>query len=440
MRKLFVVLCLVSLPLAAQSIDARIDRELPSLIRTYQGLHAAPELSMQEQKTSALLAGRLRELGYEVTERVGRYQDANATCYGVVAVMKNGAGPVVMLRTDMDALPVAEQTGLPYASSVNAIPASDDATAAPTSVMHACGHDLHMTALMGTAKLLADMKSQWHGTVVLIGQPAEEIVKGAQAMLNDGLYERFPKPAYVLAVHDSATIEAGKVGFTPGYALAASDSVGITVRGVSGHGASPQSTKDPIVVASEIVLALQTIVSRENNPLDPVVVTVGSIHGGTKSNIIPDEVKLALTVRTYKPEVRKRVLASIERIARGMAMAAGIPDDRAPVVTILSGSTPATYNDPALTRRVAAAVGRVVGEKNVVEVDPIMASEDFSRYSLDRTLPAVMMNVGAADPAKIAGGAALPSLHSSKFAPTPVDLVLRRAIETEVAMVVELLR
>lgn len=440
MRKLFMLLGLVSLPLAGQSIDARIDRELPSLMQTYQALHAAPELSMQEQKTSALVASRLRELGYEVTERVGKYQDASVPCYGVVAVMKNGPGPVVMLRTDMDALPVAEQTGLPYASRVRAVPASDDATGSQTSVMHACGHDLHMTALMGTAKLLSDMKSQWHGTVVLIGQPAEEIVKGAEAMLRDGLYERFPKPDYALAVHDSATIEAGKVAFTPGYALAASDSVGITVRGVSGHGASPQSTKDPIVVASEIVLALQTIVSRENNPLDPVVVTVGSIHGGTKSNIIPDEVRLALTVRTYKPEVRKRVLASIERIAKGIAMAAGIPDDLAPVVTILSGSTPATYNDPALTRRVAAAVGRVVGEKNVVEADPIMASEDFSRYSLDRTLPAVMLNVGAADPAKIASGAPLPSLHSSKFAPTPVDLVLRRAIETEVAMVVELLK
>ncbi len=440
MRKLFIVICIAALPAAAQSIDERIDRELPSLIKTYQSLHAAPELSMQEQKTSALLAGRLRELGYDVTERVGKYQEPGVTCYGVVAVMRNGAGPVVLLRTDMDALPVVEQTGLPYASTVRATPASDDATSAETGVAHACGHDLHMTALMGTAKLLADMKSQWHGTIVLIGQPAEEIVKGAEAMLRDGLYERFPKPTYALAVHDSSTIEAGKVGFTPGYALAAADTVSITVRGVSGHGAFPQSTKDPIVVASEIVLALQTIVSRENNPLDPVVVTVGSIHGGTKSNIIPDEVKLGLTVRTYKAEVRQRVLASIERIAKGIAFAAGIADDRAPIVTVLAGSVPATYNDPALTRRVAAAVAKVIGEKNVMQADPLMASEDFSRYSLDQTLPAVMLMVGAADPAKIASGAPLPSLHSSKFAPTPVDLVLRRAIETEVAMVTELLR
>ena len=440
MRKVFIVICMAALPAAAQSIDERIDRELPSLIKTYQSLHAAPELSMQEQKTSALVAGRLRDLGYDVTERVGKYQEPGVTCYGVVAMMRNGAGPVVLLRTDMDALPVVEQTGLPYASAVTSKPVSDDATSAETGVMHACGHDLHMTALMGTAKLLADMKSQWHGTVVLIGQPAEEIGKGADAMLRDGLYERFPKPTYVLAVHDSGTIEAGKVGFTSGYALAAADSVSITVRGVGGHGASPQSTKDPIVVASEIVLALQTIVSRENNPLDPVVVTVGSIHGGTKSNIIPDEVKLALTVRTYKPEVRQRVLASIERIAKGIALAAGIADDHAPIVTVLTGSTPATYNDPALTRRVVGAVAKVVGEKNVMQIDPLMVSEDFSRYSLDRTLPAVMLHVGAADPAKIASGAPLPSLHSSKFAPTQVDLVLRRAIETEVAMVTELLR
>ncbi|HEX9164102.1 MAG TPA: amidohydrolase [Thermoanaerobaculia bacterium] len=439
MRRILLAVLFAAVPLSAQTIDERIDRELPSLIKSYQAFHAAPELSMEEQKTSATVASRLRQLGYDVTERFGKYADPNATCYGVVAVMRNGDGPVVLLRTDMDALPVLEQTGLPFASTVTAKPVSDDATAGDSPVMHACGHDLHMTALLGTAKLLADMKSQWHGTVELIGQPAEEVVKGAEAMLNAGLYERFPKPAYALAVHDSATLEAGKVGYAPGFAMAASDTVAITVRGVSGHGASPQSTKDPIVLASQIVLALQTIVSREDNPLDPVVVTVGSIHGGTKSNIIPDEVKLALTVRTYKPEVRQRVLASIERIARGTAIAAGLADDRLPIVTVSQG-TPATYNEPALTRRLATAVAKTVGEKNVVQVDPIMASEDFSRFSLDRTLPAAMINIGAADPAKVASGALLPSLHSSKFAPTPVDLVLRRAIQTEVAMVLELLR
>ncbi len=417
----------MTLSLNAQTLTERIDREIPSLINTYRTLHAAPELSMQEQKTAALVASKLRELGYEVTERVGKYADPSATCYGVVAVMRNGKGPVVLLRTDMDALPVTEQTGLPYAS-------------ANANVMHACGHDLHMTALLGTAKMLADLKSQWHGTVVLIGQPAEEVVKGADAMLRDGLYERFPKPDYALAIHDWAALEAGRIGVRPGYVMANADSLDITVRGISGHGASPQSTKDPVVVAAEIVMALQTIVSRESSPLDPVVITVGSIHGGTKRNIIPDEVKLLLTVRTYKPEVRQRVLSSIERVAKGIAQAAGVPGDRLPIVTHLTDeSTPATYNDPALTGRMSAAVGRIVGEKNLVEVDPVMVSEDFARYSLDRKIPAVLLLVGAADPAKVASGDSLPSLHSSKFAPVPPELVLRRAIEAEVAMVLELL-
>lgn len=429
MRRLALALCSTfAMTISAQTITERIDRELPSLIKTYQTLHAAPELSMQEQKTSMLVAGRLRELGYEVTERVGKYEEAGATCYGVVAVMRNGKGPTVLLRTDMDALPVTEQTGLPYASSV-------------ANVMHACGHDLHMTAFLGAARLIADLKSQWHGTVVLVGQPAEEVVRGAVAMLRDGLYERFPKPNYVVAVHDWSSLEAGKIGVRPGYVMANGDSVDITVRGIGGHGASPQSTKDPVVVASQIVVALQTIVSRESSPLDPVVITVGSIHGGSKRNIIPDEVKLLLTVRTYKADVRERVLSSIARIARGVAMAAGIPDDRAPIVNVLTAeSTPSTYNDPVLTQRMAAAVAKQVGEKNVVEIDPAMVSEDFARYSLDHNIPATLLAIGAADPARVASGAALPSLHSSRFAPTPADLVLRRAIEAEVAMVMELLR
>jgi hippurate hydrolase len=417
----------MTIPMNAQTLSDRIDREIPSLMNTYKGLHAAPELSMQEQKTSATVAGRLRELGYDVTERVGKYAEPDATCYGVVAVMHNGDGPVVLLRTDMDALPISEQTGLAYASNVS-------------NVMHACGHDLHMTALLGAAKILADMKSQWHGTLVLIGQPAEEVVKGAQAMLNAGLYDRFPRPDYALAIHDSAEIEAGKVGIRSGYILSAGDSVDITVRGIGGHGASPQSTKDPIVVASEIVMALQTIVSRERSPLDPVVITVGAFHAGTKRNIIPDEAKLNLTVRTYKADVRERVLASIERMAKGIALAAGIAEDRAPIVTVLTGeSTPSTYNDPALTQRMHAAVAKQIGAANVVEGEPGMASEDFGRFSLDQKIPATMLRVGAADPAKVASGAVLPSLHSSKFAPTPLELVLRRAIETEVSAVLELL-
>jgi amidohydrolase len=427
MRRLALAFSMMTLSLNAQTLTERIDREIPSLLNTYRTLHAAPELSMQEQKTSALVASKLRELGYGVTERVGKYADPSATCYGVVTVMRNGKGPVVLLRTDMDALPVTEQTGLAYAS-------------ANANVMHACGHDLHMTALLGTAKMLADLKSQWHGTVVLIGQPAEEVVKGADAMLRDGLYDRFPKPDYALAIHDWAALEAGKIGVRAGYVMANADSIDITVRGISGHGASPQSTKDPVVVAAEIVMALQTIVSRESSPLDPVVITVGSIHGGTKRNIIPDEVKLYLTVRTYKPEVRQRVRSSIERVAKGIAEAAGVPGDRLPIVTyLIDESTPATFNDPALTRRMSGAVGRQIGEKNLVEVDPAMVSEDFALYSLEQKIPAVLMFIGAADPAKVASGDPLPSLHSSKFAPTPPELVLRRAIEAEVAMALELL-
>src|SRR5512142_2835893 len=387
MRRLALALILMTTTLNAQTLAERIDREIPSLMPTYTALHRAPELSTQEQKTSGVVASRLRELGYDVTERVGKYADPASTCYGVVAVMRNGKGPVVLLRTDMDALPVTEETGLPYAS-------------ANAGVMHACGHDLHMTAFLGTAKILAELKPQWHGTVVLIGQPAEEVVKGAEAMLKDGLYERFPKPDYAIAIHDWPPIEAGKVGMRQGYVMANGDSLDITVRGISGHGASPQSTKDPVVIASEIVMALQTIVSRESSPLDPVVITVGSIHGGTKRNIIPDEVKLALTVRTYKPEVRERVLASIARVAKGIAMAAGVPDDRAPVVTFVAEeSTPATYNDPKLMERLSAALGRQIGAANLVDTDPVMVSEDFARYSLDRKVPAALLLVGAGTPA-----------------------------------------
>lgn len=419
---------LIAASASAQTLEQRIDRELPSLLTTYKTLHASPELSTKEQKTSAFVASKLRELGYEVAERVGRYEEPGETCYGVVAILRNGEGPVVLVRSDMDGLPVNEQTGLPYAS-------------ANPNVMHACGHDMHMTTLLGTAKILADTKSQWRGTVMLIGQPAEEVVRGAKGMLADGLYERFARPNYAIAIHDWAALESGKVGFRSGYVMANSDSVDITVRGVSGHGAAPDKTKDPVVIASEIVVALQTIVSRENSPLDPVVVTVGSIHGGSKRNIIPDEVKLYLTVRTYKPDVRQRVLAAIERIAKGIAQAAGVPADRIPIVEVHQNeAAPATYNDPALTERWASALRRELGAASVVPMDPAMVSEDFGRFSLDGKIPAVMLFIGAADPAKVASGAALPSLHSSVFAPTPVDLVLRTAVRTVVVGVNELLK
>lgn len=424
MRYFVIGLFLASAALG-QSLDDRVRRDLPSLLDTYRKLHAAPELSTQEKHTSAYLASRLRELGFEVTERFGTYTEPELTSYGVVAVMRNGEGPVVLVRTDMDALPVAEQTGLPYAS-------------ANEGVMHACGHDVHMTTLIGTAKLLSDAKSQWRGTLVLIGQPAEELGRGAAAMLRAGLYERFPRPDYAIALHDWAPLAAGKVSYRPGYIMAASDAVDITVRGAGGHGATPERTKDPVVIASQIVIALQSIVSRETSALDPVVITVGSIHGGTKRNIIPDDVTLLLTVRTYKPEVRQRVLAAIERTAKGVAATAGAAQD--PIVTIHAGeATPATYNNPELAERLAAAVRREIGAADVAAGDQVMVSEDFGRFSDGGKIPTAMLFLGAGDPQKIAAGEAVPALHSSKFAPPP-EVTLRTGVRAMTAMVLDLMK
>ncbi|HEV7572258.1 MAG TPA: amidohydrolase [Thermoanaerobaculia bacterium] len=435
MKRIGIVLLFIASSVAAQNLDQMIDREIPSLLTTYKQLHAAPELSMQEKNSSALVASRLKELGYEVTYPVGQYTEPGATCYGVVAIMRNGNGPTLLVRSDMDALPVQEQTGLPYASTVRAKSQTGD----DVPVMHACGHDIHMTTLLGTAKMLAQMKSQWHGTLMLIGQPAEEVVKGADGMLRDRLYERFPKPDYAIALHDNASLPAGQIGYTPGYLMASADSINVTIRGLGGHGASPQSTKDPVVMSAQFINALQTIVSREDSPLDPVVVTVGSIHGGTKRNIIPDEVQLLMTVRTYKPEVRKRVVASIERIARGIAMSAGVPEDRMPLVELLAGeSVDSTYNDPALTERIASALTKGMGAANVIRIDPLMVSEDFGRFGIDRKIPICMINLGAVDPAKIASGQRLPSLHSSGFAPLP-DPTLRGGIKAMTLAVLELL-
>ena len=391
------------------------------MVATYEELHAAPELSGQEEKTAAFFASRLRARGFAVTERVGRYDSPGTTCFGVVGVLKNGDGPVVLLRTDLDALPVEEKTGLPYASSVKARNAKGE----EVCVMHACGHDIHMTTLLGTAALLSRLKERWRGTLVVIGQPAEETGAGARAMLAGGLYTRFPRPDFAIALHCDASLEAGKVGCCPGFALAGVDSVDITIHGAGGHGAYPHTTKDPVVVAAQVVLALQTIVSREVPPLDPAVVTVGSIHGGSKHNIIPDDVHLQLTVRTYRREVRKKVLAAIERIARGTALAAGIPEERAPAIVVSgSESTPSTWNDPGLTRRLAALWGKSLGEENVVERDPVMAGEDFSRYSLkDREVPACLFWLGSVDPSFLERsrreGSPLPSLHSPLFQPLP---------------------
>jgi len=396
--------------------------ELPSLLAIYKDIHSHPELSTREEKTSALVAKELRAVGCEVTENFGKYDNPNLKCYGVVGIMKNGTGPTVLVRTDLDALPVEEDTGLPYASKVT----TKDDNGREVHVMHACGHDAHMSAFIGTARALQRLKDQWSGTIMFIGQPAEEAVGGARAMLKAGLYNRFGKPDFALGFHDKADLQTGHIAVTPGYTYANVDSVDVTVRGIGGHGAYPHRTKDPVVLAAEMINAWQTIASRENNPLDPIVVTVGSIHGGTKHNIIPDEVKMQLTVRTYKQEVRDRVLAAIERIAKGIATTGGVPADRAPDVHVEKDQyTPATYNNPELTKRVTAVLKSALGADNVVAKDPTMGGEDFSEYSLpDHSIPAFMFNVGAVDPAKVAeskkpDAPSLPSLHSSKFAPVP---------------------
>jgi hippurate hydrolase len=407
---------------AQQTPQQLADAELPSLLAIYKDVHAHPELSGQEKRTSELVAKELKAAGCQVTDHLGKYEAPGLTGYGVVGVMKNGEGAVVLVRTDMDALPVEEETGLPYASKVMA----KDHAGRDVHVMHACGHDVHIATFIGVARALAQLKDQWHGTIVFVGQPAEEAFGGARALLKDGLYQRFPRPNYALGFHDNAQLEIGRIGVTSGYTYANVDSLDVTVPGVGGHGAYPHRTKDPIVLSAEMINMWQTIASRENNPLDPIVVTVGSIHGGTKHNIIPDEVKMQLTVRTYKSEVRDRVLAAIEQIAKGCATAGGWPEERMPKIDVLKDQyVPATYNNPDLTRRLVGVWKQSLGETNVEMVDPTMGGEDFAEYSLpDHSIPAVDFHVGAVAPEKMAGskkpGALpLPSLHSSKFAPVP---------------------
>ena len=407
---------------ADQTATQLAAQELPSLLIIYKDVHAHPELSTEEKNTSAMIAKELRAAGCEVTDHLGKYADPNEQGYGVVGLMKNGDGPVVLVRTDMDALPVQEETGLPYASTVTTKNDKGD----EVHVMHACGHDVHIATFIGIARALAKLKDQWHGTVEFVAQPAEELGTGARALLKDGLYTRFPKPDFALGFHDNAQMEIGHIGVTPGYTYANVDSVDVAVHGLGGHGAYPHKTKDPIVLSAEIINMWQTIASRENNPLDPIVVTVGSIHGGTKHNIIPDEVKMQLTVRTYKSDVRDRVLADIAQIAKGCAIAGGWPQDKLPDVHVRQNEfTPATYNNPDLTKRLVGVWKKSLGEKNVEIVDPTMGGEDFAEYSLpDHSIPAVDFHVGAVAPDKIAaskkpGALPLPSLHSSKFAPVP---------------------
>jgi amidohydrolase len=440
MRTMGLLLLSALLAAAADDLRTQVDGELPPLLALYRDLHAHPELSRHEEHTSAVLAGELRKAGYTVTEHLGKYTDG-APGFGIVAILRNGSGPTVLMRTELDALPVEEKTGAPFASAVRA----KNAAGQDVGVMHACGHDLHMMSLLGTAQALARLKDRWSGTVMLIGQPAEETVEGARAMLADGFYERFGKPDYALALHDEPTIEAGKVGLVSGPVYASATTVEVRIRGIGGHGAHPESTKDPVVMAAQYVLAVQTIVSRQTPPLEPAVVTVGSIHGGTKNNIIPDEVVLQLTVRAFNEDVRKNILASLDRMARGIALAAGVPDDRAPVIKVFDAeSVPATYNDPKLVERLHGVFARSLGADNVVDPKPIMVSEDFGLFGLDgHRIPLVLFLLGASSAQQLQEsqrtGKPLPSLHSSLFLPQ-AEPALRTGITATTSALLDLLR
>lgn len=430
----WVLVALAATSAQAQDVRQAVEIDMPSLMALYRDLHANPELSFQEFRTSAKLAAEAKRLGFTVTEKVGQT--------GVVAVLKNGPGPVVMLRADMDGLPVIEQTGLPYASKAKGVSKSG----LETGIMHACGHDTHMTAWVGTARQMVANKDKWSGTLVMILQPAEEIGAGARAMLKDGLYARFPKPKYVVGFHDAAQFPAGTIGYSSGFALANVDSIDIKVKGVGGHGAYPHTTKDPIVLASRIVGSLQTLVSREVDPQDAAVVTVGSIHGGAKHNIISDEVTMLITVRSYSDGTRKLLLDGIRRIAKGEAIAAGMPDDRMPEVTIADHEfTPATYNTPDLTARMAALFKTRFGEKRVVATPPVMGGEDFSEfYRADKAnVESLIFWVGGVPQSQYdeaaKNGKGLPSLHSPYWAPD-AEKVVATATEAMTAAAMELMK
>jgi hippurate hydrolase len=433
-RRILSLLLGATASVAAASRDAIqpiVEREYPSLEKLYVHCHANPELSFREEKTAARVAQELKALGMEVTTKVGGH--------GVVGVLRNGAGPTVLVRTDLDALPVKEQTGLPYASTVR----TTNDLGVEVDVMHACGHDIHITSLVGTARALTQLKDRWHGTLVFIGQPAEERGSGARAMLKDGLFTRFPKPDYCLALHVSSDVPAGTLGVVEGFMLANVDSVDIVMRGAGGHGAWPHKTKDPIVLTAQTIMALQMIVSRETDPLESAVVTVGSVHGGTKHNIIPDDVKLQLTVRSFTDQVRENTLNSIRRIVRGQALSAGIPEDRLPVVKVDDAEfTPATYNNPELARRIGGAFKQVFGEKHVVTRKPVMGGEDFSEYgrTADR-IPICIFWLGSVEPERVAEsertGKSLPALHSNLYRPAP-EPTIKTGVTAMTAAVLEL--
>jgi hippurate hydrolase len=435
MKRISVLLALsaswLATPVLADPLRDAVVADMPGLMNLYRHLHANPELSMQEVKTAARMATEMKALGFTVTSGVGKT--------GVVAVLRNGPGKTLLIRTDMDGLPVPEQTGLAFASRVKAT--GEEGIESP--VMHACGHDTHMTAWIATARRLVAMKGAWSGTLVMIAQPAEERGTGARAMLEDGLFTRFPKPDVALAFHVSAMLPAGVIGYTDGYAYANVDSVDLLVKGVGGHGAQPHSTKDPIVLGARIVTALQTLVARENNPFDPAVVTVGSFHAGAKHNIIPDKAELLLTVRSFKPEVREKLIEGIKRIAKGEAIAAGLSEDQMPVVTVKDEFTPSVFNTPELTARLSGVFEARFGADRVRKIAATTAGEDFSRYWLaDQSKQSLIFWVGGVPKAQweaTKGDAAkLPSLHSPFWAPE-AEAVIATAAEALSAAALDVL-
>lgn len=402
-----------------------VDAHLDELVEFYRALHAHPELSFHEQETSARLAKVLESVGAKVTAGVGGY--------GVVGILENGPGPTVMLRTDMDALPVSEATGLTYASQVKV----KDDRGVEVGVMHACGHDVHMANLIGVARYLGEHRGQWSGRVMFVCQPAEERGAGAKAMLEDGLFERFGKPDFALALHVDSSLEAGKVGFRAGYSLANVDSVDITMKGRGGHGAYPHTTIDPIVQAAHLVMDLQTIVSREVSPTDPAVITVGAIHGGAKHNVIGDHCLLQLTVRSYKEEVRRHLLEAIRRKAMAVANSAGAPE---PQVSVSEG-TPALYNDPEFVERIVPVFQKVLGAENLTPAEPVMGGEDSSRYG-QADVPIFMYRLGSVEAQRLRSYERFdrppPSLHSPDYYPD-IEPTLRTGLTTMIAGALELL-
>ena len=438
-----LAVCASSLVLAAsagaQTLDTTTSADISGLVEVYQDLHANPELSHYEARTSGVLAAALRKDGYTVTERVGLYPDGSKA-YGVVGILKNGAGPTLLIRADMDALPIVEETGVAYASHVKV----HDRAGVEVGVMQACGHDVHTTVLIGTAKRLAEARSQWHGTLILVGQPSEETIDGAKAMLADHLYERFGRPDRIIGLHDTNTLPAGKFGYVLGPTLASSTSIDVLIQGIGGHGSAPQLGRDPIAMAAFFITELQTIVSREEDPQDPSVVTVGDIHGGTKRNIIPNEVKLELTTRAFSDKSRQVVIEGLQHMAAGLTTAYNLPPEKAAKVTVLQDeSTPVTYNDPALMKRLVPVLDKALGPANVIEQTRIMGSEDVGLFGLDRKIPLAFFWLGAMDPARFAAaqaaGTPLPGLHTSRFEPLP-EPTLRTGVTAMTAAAISLLQ